>query len=401
MDLRSAGPASRRRPRGRAARHGLVHVLDNLEVGGAQRLVLTHARHAVATGTPVTVVSLNASSDDRISADLRAAGADVVVLDHRTAVSAVANGLKVAQLVRVLRRSGTRSVQTHLLYANVLGALAARLSGLPVVATLHSAQVGGDGNSRRALALERAVLRTVPGAVVAVGAVVEQAQRQRLAPRTVEVVPNAVEPGVALTEDQRTRLRASLGAGRDTVLVLAVGRLDTSKGYDELLTAFAVVARRSSGALLAVAGDGPRRASLQERVRQDDLRGRVVLLGNRSDVRELLAAADLYVSASHWEGLPLALLEAMAAGLPVVSTAVGDVPSAVDQTCGVLVPPRAPAALTDALTALLDDPGRRQALGAAARERVSVRFGVPGWVARLEEVHAAAGSGPERRRGRR
>lgn len=380
---------------------GVVHVLDDLDVGGAQRLVLTYARHAVAAGTPVTVVSLKAPRDDLLAAGLRAAGAEVVVLEQRTTFIASASALKVVQLARVLRRSRTRSVQTHLLYANVLGALAARLCGLPVVATLHSARAGGDGNSNRALALERIVLRSLPGAVVAVGTVVEQAQRHRLAPRPVTVVPNAVEPGVVLTAGQRARLRASLSPGRDVLLVLAVGRLDPAKGYDDLLSAFAVVARKRDNAVLAIAGEGPLHGPLYERIQRADLRGRVMLLGGRGDVRELLAAADLYVSASHWEGLPVALLEAMAAGLPVVSTAVGDVPSAVDETCGVLVSPRAPAGLADALLALLDDPVQRQMLGNEARERARLHFGVAVWVNRLDEVHAAAGKQVRRRRARR
>jgi len=383
------------RGRARMTRHRpVVHVLDDLEVGGAQQLVLTYARHAVRTGVPVTVVSLRPPSDDVLTSALDAAGARVVVLTRRRRPTMKSAPLQTVVLIATLLRLRPRIIQTHLLYSNVIGVMAARLCRLPVVATLHNARVEVDCNSQRAVRLETAVLRRLPTGLVAVGPSVERSQRDRVFPRRLTVVPNAVGPGPLPEQATRARLRSQLAPGENTLLVLAVGRLVPAKGYDDLLTAFKRILRAVPNAVLAIAGDGPEYARMRNRLDGEGLTDAVLLLRQRDDVRDLLGAADLFVSASHWEGLPVALLEAMSAGLPVVVTAVGDVPAAIGPDGGVLVQPGEPVRLAAEVVALLQDHSRREALGRAAASRVREHFTVERWVAALDRVFDDASGVP-------
>lgn len=371
-----------------AGRKGVVHVVDSLVVGGAQQLLVSYAAEAHRRGDAVLVIDLSghAEADGRITGQIRGHGAEVVSLP-RGGWGAWAAFSQILVVARLLARRRPEVVQTHLTRAHVVGLLASRFVGVPAVATLHNTRVGGDGNSPRALAFETWLLRHAARSLVACGAVVERAHRQRLAPRPVTVVPNASSPPEELDEQRRRLLRLEI-AGRECTLVLAVGRLIEQKGYGDLLDAFALVARLRSDVDLAVVGEGEEREMMLARARAAGIEERVHLLGRRDDVGPLLQAADLYVAASRWEGLPLALLEAMAAGLPVLATAVGDVPSVVDEGSGVLVPPSESDVLAAAMVELLDDVARRTSLGAGARRRAVEEFGVARWYDRLRAVHA-------------
>jgi glycosyltransferase involved in cell wall biosynthesis len=179
----------------------------------------------------------------------------------------------------------------------------------------------------------------------------------------VIVMPVGAEAGPAAPEPaDRTRLTGAAGAPDGTPVVLAVGRLARQKGFDVLLEAAALMAAEAA---VAIAGEGPERGTLEEGIRRLGLAGRVTLLGFRADVRALLAAADAVCMPSRWEGSPLALHEALAAGRPVVASAVGGIP-ALAGAGALLVPPEDPRRLADALDAVMGDAGLRGRLRAGA-----------------------------------
>jgi glycosyltransferase involved in cell wall biosynthesis len=154
----------------------------------------------------------------------------------------------------------------------------------------------------------------------------------------------------------------------------------------------AIGALRAAGraAALAVVGDGPLRAALAESAERLGVASHVELLGDRADVRDVLAALDVFVLPSRTEGMSNALLEAMATGLPVVATAVGGTPEVIaDGSSGLLVPVDDPAAMAAAIVRVLDDPSLAGRLGAAARQTVEERYGAKSMVRRLEAVYAA------------
>jgi glycosyltransferase involved in cell wall biosynthesis len=186
------------------------------------------------------------------------------------------------------------------------------------------------------------------------------------------VIPNAV--------DVRAAPQSELLGAPPTIIT--VGRFNAPKDPLTLVGALTQLAPGSFRATLV--GDGPDRAAVAAAVRQAGLDRTVELTGERHDVPALLAGADMFVLSSLSEGLPISVLEAMAAGLPVVASAVGDVPEAVaDGKSGLLVPPGDPAALAGALRRLLADADLRRRFGAAARERALELFDLP----RFQEAH--------------
>lgn len=254
--------------------------------------------------------------------------------------------------------AGADVVHAHGFRAAALTGLALgrrRPGRTPLVATWHNA-VLGDGLRRRLLARIEALAARRADLTLAVSPDLADRARElgspdaRLAP-----VP---APTLAAPSRTRAEVRAELGAGERPV-VLTVARLAPQKDYDTLLEASAHWASRIPPPLVLAAGDGPEYGRLARLIGERGLPVR--LLGRRSDVPDLLAAADVFVVTSRWEGSPLVVQEAMAAGVPVVSTAVGGVPTLAGDGA-VLVPAGDPEAVARAVNALLDDPGERAAL---------------------------------------
>jgi glycosyltransferase involved in cell wall biosynthesis len=332
---------------------------------------------------PVSVVSLR-EDNSPLADTLRALGASVVALPGRRLTDVA----RLRRLTHHLRGGDFQVVHAHLSYAIILGAVVGRLTGLPVVASLHS--VSGEPPSRYRTVRERLetwALRAGVQRVVAVGQAVAEAHRTQLGTRTVNVVPNAVIPIAPLPEAERVALRTELAGDPAHLLLISVGRLTHQKGYTDLLTAFATLRVSQPNTFLTIVGGGAIQPELQAQIAALGLQGHTVLLGERDDVPRLLAASDLFVTASHREGLSLALLEAMSAGLPIVATGVGETPAIVGDEAGVIVPPRDPAALAAGLKTVLGDPVRMQTFAAAARARIARDYSPEVWFERLMGVY--------------
>ena len=215
--------------------------------------------------------------------------------------------------------------------------------------------------------------------VAAVAAISEEVRRQLeaggVAPERIRVIPSGVEvpdglPGPAGREAARRRF----GAGPETVIAV-VAALETRKGHDVLLHALARAGARGLAFTALLCGDGSQRAALEEEAGRLGLSSHVRFLGEQRQVADVLAAADLFVLPSRKEGLGVAILEAMALGLPVVASAVGGIPESVeDGGTGLLVPPEDVDALAAAIARLARDPGLARRMGERGRERARVRF---------------------------
>ncbi len=372
----------------------IVQLIDSLTVGGAEKLQVLFARAARERGVEVTIVGLKPPRYPEIFRELAALDARLVTLGS----ASLSDPRQLVSLVRLLRRERFDVLFTHLSTANILGPIAAALAGTPAISTLHSE---APPPNRVRGALESWTLRRLSRRVVAVGRAVAEAHQERLGGRRPIEIPNPVAPIPLLAEAERCSIRRELaGDGKDFIL-MSTGMLRRQKAFDDLLTAFAELRLTHPGAALVIAGGGPQAGELAAQIEASGLAGHAHLLGVRGDVPRLLAAVDVYVSSSLWEGLPLSVLEGMAAGLPVVATAVGDLPQVVAEGTGLLVEPGRPRALAEALRSVLDDRAGAVAMGAAARRHVARNYGPDRWADRLLELAREVACGGGRRSERR
>ena len=249
-------------------------------------------------------------------------------------------------------------------YKSLLLALAAgTIARAPVVATFH-----GDTAESGLVSAYEGLARRCARFASGVAATSEPLARQiRAAAPSVPVhlIPNGIAVGRMPSEAERAAAREALALPAAGLVVAYVGRLSAEKAPEVLLRAV-----RGTGALVLFAGDGPLRSGLEAEAAGAPVR----FLGFVRDVGQVLAAADVLALPSRTEGLPMAVLEAMAAGLPVVASAVGSLPEVLGEGAGWLVPPGDVGALRDAL-GQLTDPGRRQSVARTARARVEARYG--------------------------
>lgn len=340
-----------------------------------RRIALTLATSAGGVGAHVrSLIAPLAAAGARVSVHgpaateelfgFGAAGARFVPVEIATNPRPARDARAVARLARLTRDSDV--VHAHGLRAGLVAVLAGTGRRRPTVVTLHNALLDPPGPRRRFLQwLETVVCRRahvvlgVSGDLVA-GALRAGARDARMAPVAAPPLP---APRRSVAE-----VRAELGGLDGRPLILAVGRLHPQKGYDVLLPAAARWASRDPSPLVAVAGDGPLEARLRRQI--DELGAPVRLLGRRTDVADLLQAADVVVLPSRWEGWPLTAQEALRAGRPLVATAVGGLPQLVGDG-GVLVRPDDVDALDLAVRRLLDDPAAAAALSRAATARAA------------------------------
>ncbi len=186
---------------------------------------------------------------------------------------------------------------------------------------------------------------------------------------------------------RRAGMRAALGLPPHGFLFGSVSRLVEVKRQRDMIDAFALATGNRPEAHLVLVGEGPLEAALRAQVARHALQQRVLFLGGRSDVHQLLPLLDVFVLSSSTEGMSNAVLEAMACGLPTIATAVGGNPETLDPSTGLLVPPLAPERLAEAMRALLDDPQRACALGRRARQRAVEQFSIDAMVRRFAELY--------------
>lgn len=358
----------------------ILQVLDSFSFGGAENLVVELARHAPAHWD-VRAASLAPAGQGRDAMLGRLA--DAGLRPFHIGVRRLLDPLGFTRLTATLRSLRPDVVHAHLGYSATLVPLAARAAGIGCVATLH--HLPGEV-SRGEWVKERLSVR-VPaamGKLIIVSSAAFDAFARRHGPATDawRMIPNGVDV------DLFTRPRRVERTDDDRrPLWVVVAALRAPKGHLDLLAAWRILRDHGIDARLDIAGDGPHRATIERAISEFGLTDRVRLLGRHDDIPGLLAGVDGVVSASHTEALPTALIEAGAAGLPVVTTLAGGSTDVVTPETGWLVPVGDPEALAAALADAITHPELAAERGLAARNRVLEQFSMDSWLATLDQLY--------------
>lgn len=388
----------------------VLHLISNLDVGGAQEVVASLTPRLAEFGWQPTVVTLR---DGPVRGRLEGRGVEVVEVSGRSRPLSSGPGAwrdvqeVRASIRRLMHERDVDIVQTHLARSMdfVMLSLRRRRHGRPsrgVVWTVHNARVelrADQVPDSRFLGLRRRAYRTAYQTGSRLGAdivavsdeVARSVMREYRPPRDrLHTISNGVDMERFGGPFDREAIRDAEGIDRSDTVLIVVAKMYPQKGHHDLVEALRLVAPDMPGLRVLLLGDGPLRPELERAVDAAGLSDVVDFLGIREDIPSLLAMSDLFVLPSHWEGLPMALLEGMASGLPVVATAVSGTAQVVEHgVSGLLVPPRDPVGLATAISSLVGDKDRAAALGTAARRRVSEQYSATAQARQHAELYDA------------
>lgn len=382
----------------------VAHVITRMIVGGAQELVLSiiggldrrRFRSVLFTGTET-------GAEGSLLPRAEEMGIEVVRVPSLVrAPHPVKDLIAFRRLRDAFRRGSFEIVNSYTSKAGFVGTLAARRAGVPVVIYAPQGHIFAsdgaiEGVSGRPIrqkiffALRRWASRRADALVALHEGDRDEQVALGLAPASsFRVIPNGIDASRFPPPDgaRRASIRSTLGLDGRSPVIGAVGRLCAEKGHDDLIDAMADLTRTHPSAVLLLAGDGPRRTVLEEKVTALGLEDSVRLLGLRRDIPEILSALDVFALSSRYESFGLVILEAMAASLPVVATRVGGIPFILrDGETGCLVPPREPREMAAKLRLLADRPELRAGMGRAGRERLLREYSLKAMVGRVESLY--------------
>lgn len=361
--------------------------IQSLELGGSETQTVEIARQLAHEGYSVTVGCLRAGGP--LTKRLQEAALEVVEFPIRASLLRPSTITQMLKLMAFIRERRFRVVHTNDLYSNLFAVPAAWMARVPVIIS-----------SRRDLSrwwwytpFRRKILRRIQALSTKILVNSEAVRRDLLlrdgfAPGKIQVVRNGIDMerfnGVSAD-----RCQVLPGVAPNTKWIVVVGNMHTGvKGHGDLIEAAKTIRETHPETRFLLAGDGEMRSFFENQVRAAELEEMFVFLGHRTDIPALLSCCDIAVLASRSEGLPNAVLEYMAAGLPVVATTVGGIPEIIEnEVTGLLVAPENPGALREALVRLLKDEQLRKRLGSAGRERVLAQFNFASVIARLRLLY--------------
>jgi glycosyltransferase involved in cell wall biosynthesis len=368
--------------------------------GGAERLAVELMRRIDQRRFRPFLCVTRAPTDrrkpltDAAAAALRQSGVGVLRLERGSS----ANLLAWRHVYDLMRRERIDVLHCHMFRSNVPGVVLGRLARTPVIIG-HEHTWSFEGQALRVF-LDREVVARGADAYLAVSREDERriTEIEGIPAEKVRFLPNGIPD---LPEPTGRDLRAEFGLPPDAPLVGAVGALRAQKGFDVLVRASALLAREIPNVRVIIVGSGDEdvRVQLVRQITELGLQDNVLLLGLRDDVPDILAALDVAVSSSNFEGSPLAIMEYMAAGSPIVATRVGGVPDLIENGVhGLLVERGDSYGLAQAVLRLLRDRGLGGQLAAAARERQRAEFDIDAMVARVERLYVELYEASSRRR---
>ena len=355
---------------------------SQMATGGSQKMLLTMARWFFEKGYPVSVAFFH-DREGLLTEWQSGYPIQIYNLHAWRKSGGWRNVFRLAagswRLLRLFRHNNTKVVMTFTHHANLLGISLAWAAQIPVRVAGHRGVIDGFPYW-----MERLHTLMVNHGMATLLVVVSELLKlhaievEGILPERMLVIENGITlPRKEPVSPEQQALRSEFGLNANDFFIFSVGRLNRQKGQAFLLEAFAKVLVKFPHSFLAIAGEGSLRQDLENQARKLGIEQRVRFLGVRSDIPSLLGLADLFVLPSLWEGMPVALIEAMGVGLPIIATQVEGVDELVkDGESGLIVPPANPEALKQAIEHLISDPQLRHELGQMAEATIQDRFTV-------------------------
>ncbi len=353
-------------------KHKILLLRSSIGVFGAERVVLELAKELLQTEfEPIVGIIENKHQACR---ELAVAAEQDGIKSQIFQCSRPFDLGTVRQIRRYLKSRSVNIVHAHGYKANFYAILSSMFRNVACVATCHPwTETEYSYKARMYTALDKGLLRRMDS-IVAISAEVRDELHNSIKRTDVEVIPNGIDTrkfsGIASPS-----LRSELNMSEDDLIVGTIGRFVQEKGYKYLIESLKVLSYEKKTIKVVFVGEGPLCEELEQRVLAAGLQDLVSFLGVRNDIPKLLAIIDVFVLSSISEGLPMVILEAMAAGKAIVATTVGNIPSVLkNNVTALLVPPRDSVALAKAIQTCLFEPVLRDRLGRAARKQVQSKY---------------------------
>jgi glycosyltransferase involved in cell wall biosynthesis len=359
----------------------IMQVTFGMSIGGMERVIMELCRYVDPSRYKLSICCI--SKRGPLADIMEDEGVPVYFCENQSKMGKYLRGF---ELARVFADQKVDLLHTHHMPAFIDSTLGAQLARVPIlINTDHCKRYPIE---RRWQVLEKGASRFADS-IVAVSQHTRNdlIQYQRIAPEKIQVIYNGIDIKLR-RRDNAADIRHELGLQPDDIVFGTVARLEEQKGLDLLIDAAPLVLKRMPNARFLIVGGGSLEEDLRQRAAALGLERQVIVTGYRTDAVDLMQTFDCFVQTSLFEGMPMALLEAMALNKPIVATAVGGVPEVVeDGVCATLLSSRDPQDLTDALVNVAGDPVVRQRIGDAGRQRYEHNFTAAAMVSQYEQLY--------------
>jgi len=362
----------------------ILHIYQNSKIGGVQQQLLSLLKaYSRERFNPIFCCL---GPKEEIGKEIEGTGIEFIPL-NKLRYNRFSSGI-VLELHRLMKKKQIHVVRTHRYRSNLYGRLAAFFAGVPVIiASVHDNYRTDKRPKRRIM---NRILSKITDKIVAVSeAVKEDIMRyDRIDPSKIEVIPNGIDVERFNPEKKTTDIRKEFSLEEDDIVIGFIGRIVTAKGLEYLLDALPYLKGEFKSIKLLIVGEGSLVEELKERAKKNNIFNNILFTGKRRDIPEILASIDIFVMPSIAEGLPNALLEAMAMGKPIVTTEVGGIPEVIkNEINGLLVPPRNAESLVTAIKTFLDNRHLAIKIGQRAKNYVEENLSIQTTTQKWESLY--------------
>jgi len=374
----------------------VAYILTPITFGGAEKVSLNFLRHIDRSRFDIKPILLTRPWEEEpyFAREIHRLGYDYETVP--VALKPRSNGRdplrvpRVAYLLHsILKKGFFDLVHTHGYFADICGLPASRLLCMRALSTCHGF-ISNDRKLKTYTRLDKYALRLCEMVIAVSDGIRNDLVRSGIKDSRVVVIPNAVVSSFG--EDQlltrRRDKRLSLDIAPDDFVVGCLGRLSQEKGVNYLVDALSLIINSVDQVKLLIVGDGPERQSLEQKVKNSGLENLVVFAGFQEDIEKWLPAFDVFVLPSLTEGTPMALLEAMAMGVPVIATAVGGVPKVInDRVNGILVSKGQPVEISEKIRMLQNNPDLQKKLALNGLDTIREKYDIRSWSISIEQIY--------------